>query len=90
MKFEKGKPRPQNSGRKKGSGNKVTADIRDMIRSALDKVGGQDYLTKQAVDNPTAFMTLIGKVVPAEVNANVTGALTIEIVRFGDSKNTGK
>lgn len=33
---------------------------------ALDDAGGQAYLTEQAQSNPTAFMALLGKVLPPE------------------------
>ena len=33
-----------------------------MILGALDDAGGQAYLMRQAEENPTAFLTLIGKV----------------------------
>lgn len=46
-----------------------------MILNALDKSGGENYLVKQADENPTAFLTLIGKVLPTtltgDVNVNV-------------------
>ena len=51
-------------GRPKGSTNKATKALKDMILSALDKKGGEEYLMKQADENPTAFLTLIGKVLP--------------------------
>ncbi len=31
------------------------------------KVGGQNYFKQQALDNPNAYMALIGKIIPAEV-----------------------
>jgi hypothetical protein len=42
-----------------------------MILGALDDAGGQDYLKRQAQQNPAAFMTLLGKVLPTEVKADV-------------------
>jgi hypothetical protein len=51
-------------GRPKGSVNKTTKALKDMILGALDAKGGQEYLMKQADENPTAFLTLIGKVLP--------------------------
>jgi hypothetical protein len=39
--------------------------------------GGVEYLKQQAVDNPTAFLTLIGKVLPLQVNAKNDGHFTI-------------
>lgn len=54
-------------GRPKGAVNKNTAALKDMILGALDKKGGVDYLMKQADENPTAFLTLVGKVLPLTV-----------------------
>jgi hypothetical protein len=42
-----------------------------MICAALNKVGGVSYLVKQAETNPTAFLTLVGKIIPAQINATV-------------------
>jgi hypothetical protein len=58
-------------GRPKGSPNKTTKALKDMILGALDDVGGQKYLAKQAIENPIAFMGLIGKVLPTTLNATV-------------------
>lgn len=54
-------------GRPKGSTNKATAALKDMILKALDENGGADYLAIQARQNPAAFMTLLGKVLPMTV-----------------------
>ncbi len=59
-----GKPGP---GRPKGVPNKTTTAIKDLIIGALDKAGGLEYLVKQANTNPTAFLTLVGKVIPLQV-----------------------
>ena len=58
---------PKTGGRTKGTPNKLTADVKGMILQALDKAGGVDYLLTQAHDNPSAFMTLVGKVLPKEM-----------------------
>lgn len=55
-------------GRVKGTPNKVTGDIKQMIRDALSEVGGVDYLKTQAQSNPTAFLGLIKSIVPRDVN----------------------
>lgn len=73
----KGEAKTPGSGRKKGSQNKATVEIKEMIRGALDESGGQAYLTKQAFVNPVAFMGLIGKIIPADVNNKLTGNFTI-------------
>lgn len=55
-------------GRVKGTPNKVTGDIKTMIRDALSDVGGVDYLKTQARANPTAFLGLIKSIIPRDVN----------------------
>ena len=67
-------------GRQKGATNKTTAELKEMILGALSEVGGQAYLVQQALDNPNAFMTLVGKVVPRDLNAAVEAAATIKFV----------
>lgn len=54
-------------GRAKGVPNKTTKALKDMILSALDTAGGEQYLAQQAAENPTAFLTLIGKVLPMQL-----------------------
>lgn len=55
-------------GRPKGSKNKVTGAIKDMVLNALANKGGVKYLERQADENPVAFMGLVGKVIPLQVN----------------------
>jgi hypothetical protein len=55
-------------GRQKGTPNKATKALKDMILEALNNKGGIEYLEQQADENPTAFLTLIGKVLPLQVN----------------------
>lgn len=54
-------------GRPKGSVNKTTGAVKEMILAALDRAGGAEYLLTQSRENPTAFMTLVGKVLPMQV-----------------------
>lgn len=60
--FGKGNP-----GKPKGAKNKTTKLIREMIVEALDGAGGVEYLQRQADEHPAAFLTLIGKVMPVQV-----------------------
>tara|TARA_R110000772_G_scaffold11352_1_gene35597 strand:+ start:857 stop:1147 length:291 start_codon:yes stop_codon:yes gene_type:complete len=58
-------------GRKKGTPNKTTQDMKSAILEAFDRAGGADYLTMLAVDEPRTFVTLLAKVLPNEnVNEN--------------------
>ena len=76
-------------GRPKGSHNKVTVELKDMILRALDKAGGLDYLAERAADPRTAsaFLTLVGKTLPMTVKgpgeggAHVFQKIIVEIVK---------
>ena len=73
-------------GRKKGTPNKETKQLREMILEALDKAGGVQYLEKQADANPKAFLTLLAKVLPMQVTGEGGGPLTIKVVRFSEEE----
>jgi hypothetical protein len=58
-------------GRIKGVPNKLTSDVKAMILGALHAAGGQRWLEEQMAANPAAFMTLLGKILPTQVNATI-------------------
>jgi hypothetical protein len=60
-------------GRQKGSLNKNTRQLKDMVLQALDDAGGVEYLKQTAIDNPAAFLTLVGKVLPLQVTGEGGG-----------------
>lgn len=71
----KGKAGP---GRPKGVPNKTTTAIKEMIIAALEEAhpdGGIGYLKEQAEKNPTAFLTLVGKVMPLQLTGADGGAI---------------
>jgi hypothetical protein len=75
-------------GRVKGVPNKITADIKEMLREALNNAGGVAYFEKQAEANPKAFMALIGKIIPAEIKQELTGAKGTPL--FSDEERAAK
>lgn len=80
MAFKKGEKRPPTAGRKKGTTNVKTALLKDTILAALEAVGGQEYLEKQARLEPVAFLGLIGKILPKEIDANVKGEIKGSVI----------
>jgi hypothetical protein len=54
-------------GRKKGTPNKLTGELKEMILQALENKGGVSYLEVCAAEHPAAFLTLVGKVLPLQV-----------------------
>lgn len=74
------KPPNAGKGRKKGVPNKVTGELKEMILQALANAGGVEYLEKAAKNNPAAFLTLVGKVLPLQVAGAGGGAIEVRIV----------
>lgn len=70
--------RKKAGGRQKGTPNKQTGEVKQMILEALAMAGGVKYLTKQASENPKAFMALIGRVLPMQVTGDGGGPIKIE------------
>lgn len=68
-------------GRPKGSPNKIQAAVKEMVIAALNEAGGVDYLVQQSEENPTAFLTLVGKVLPLQVSGDPDHPLVHEIRR---------
>lgn len=71
------KPPNAGKGRKKGVPNKVTGALKDMILQALTGAGGVAYLQQQADENPGAFLTLVGKVLPLQVSGDGGGPVRL-------------
>lgn len=68
-------------GRSKGTPNKTTALLKDAIMQAAELAGGKEglvgYLKAQATENPGPFMSLLGKVLPLQINASVNHRATL-------------
>ena len=45
------------------------------ILAALDAAGGAEYLLRQTDENPVAFMTLLGKLLPTQLTGKDGGAI---------------
>jgi hypothetical protein len=73
---------PKTGGRKRGTPNKTTAMLKDMIKTALSNLGGVEYLKEQAQKNPAAFLTLLGKVLPLQVTGDDAAPLVLKVVNF--------
>ena len=74
--------RVKTGGRKKGTPNKFTGEVRDQILAALEGAGGTEYLIQRAHDPRTAsaFLGLVGKVLPMTIAGDAQNPLISEIV----------
>ena len=63
---------PKSGGAKKGSIKMNTRRVKDTIRSVFyDDLGGAKYLFKVAKNDPALFCSLLAKLIPQEVRAEV-------------------
>ena len=91
----KGAPKTPGSGRKKGTPNKTTALLKDAtIQAAIiagnkydpkSKDGLVSYLTRCAIEEPRAFLVLLGKVLPLELTGSHDQPIQVVVQRFGDA-----
>ena len=69
------KPRPKppaaGMGRRKGSKNKTTVLLKEAIEESFANVGGAEYLTQMAQLEPKAYLTLLAKILPAKIEADI-------------------
>ena len=76
-----GKRRPPaaGKGRKKGSVNKITKTIKEAIEVSFIQVGGAKYLAQMAIEQPVAYMTLLGKIIPQQVEMSGKDGAAIQL-----------
>jgi hypothetical protein len=84
MAAPKGRTKPKGSGRQPGKCNGDTAKLRAIILGALDAAGGQKYLAQQAIESPAAFLSLISKVLPRDVNVQADSTINIILHNPGE------
>jgi hypothetical protein len=74
--------REKTGGRVAGTPNKVTATVKDNIIAVFNRLDGTAGMAKWAEENPTQFYQIYAKLLPTDINNNITGDLLIsEIVR---------
>jgi hypothetical protein len=57
------------AGRPRGASGKATIQLREAVLSALDKLGGDDYLVALGRENSSAFASLLNKVLPTQLSS---------------------
>jgi hypothetical protein len=81
---------PVPAGRPPGVRNKLT-NLRDAVLEAFDTVGGPEYLVRLAngtQSDRAAFVGLVSKVLPTQINANVEGGIQVQLSWLG-ARNIG-
>jgi hypothetical protein len=73
------------AGKPKGTLNRVTKDLKAAILGALEAAGGKEgsvgYLRRLAIENSSAFASLLGKVLPTTLAADESsGGVPVKMV----------
>ena len=72
----------EGAGRKPGTPNKITIQLKEAILEAAHQAGGPggmvSYLKKQATDNSASFMALLGKVLPHQIGGDKDNPIQLE------------
>lgn len=75
----------EGAGRPQGALDKNNKQLREMILEALDEKGGVQFLVECASSHPQAFMSLLGRVLPTQIqgdpNAPVIAGITVQLVK---------
>lgn len=67
-------------GRMKGSLNRTTLALKEAILSTFDSLGGPQFLESLAEERPELFISLLGKLIPSEIKAQVSESSSLEII----------
>lgn len=84
--FRKG--HPKYGGRKKGTQNKITMEVRLAVQKAFDELGGAEGLVRWAKSgNKTDFYRIASKLIPAQMTGLNGGPLQFEKVEREQLRN---
>lgn len=75
-------------GRQKGTQNKLTRTVKQVFESVFDSLQDDPEANLEAFakKSPKEFYAMATKLIPAAVDAKLTGDLKVEIIRLADSK----
>jgi hypothetical protein len=68
---------PKTGGRKKGTPNKASVEVKAALEKAYTTIGGHAALARWARDNQTEFYKLWAKLLPRDINATIDGQMRL-------------
>lgn len=78
--------RTPGSGRKPGTPNKITVDMRNAMLEAFERKGGVEYLLGLDDD---LFVKMLTRTVPNEVAAKVESEVRVKLIDLSDERKRG-
>ena len=82
--------KPKTGGRKAGTPNKITKALREATLATFEHVGGREYLAKVAREDPRTFCSLLVRMVPEAVKAELEGVAVLALLDAGPRVETGQ
>src|SRR6516164_2944733 len=77
------------AGRPKGAKGKIPLALKEAILASLDELGGKEYLKTLAIENSSAYSSLIGKVLPTTLAAPIPTAARCKLLSVESSSTLG-
>lgn len=86
--FQKGKTRADGSGRKKGTPNKLTKTVREVVLDTFNKLQEDDRnnLTSFAERHPREFYAIAAKLIPTEIQTKLAITPEYDISKLTSSE----
>jgi len=75
-----GRDRRPGPGRPKGMKNRVATNLKTAVEEAFDRLGGVAWLVELAKEDPAAFCSLLGRLIPKQIEQS--GTLNVEVHDF--------
>ena len=88
MTFEKGNK--LGNGRPKGAPNKLTTSFKELVAKTYQELEDRrdKGLLSWAVENESDFYKIASKLIPADMQTQLTGELLIKVIREGNNPET--
>ena len=67
-------------GRTKGTPNRLTSELRDLMLGALDDLGGREWVVERARERPELMFQMLGRLLPRDVKLDAERDVTIKVV----------
>ena len=93
MTFTKGMTRPAGAGRRPGSPNKHTRNVREALVRALEATaedGGEEFFAGLRDSDPKTFASLVGKLIPNQTHISGDEGGPVLVIRDFTGGASGK
>ena len=74
-----GRDRQLGPGRPKGMKNRVATNLKTAVEEAFDRLGGVAWLVELAKEDPAAFCSLLGRLIPKQIEQS--GSIDVNVLR---------